>query len=923
MLNGPPGMVAVSVQDLGDELPLSQVSDQQFQMGLAAFEGILASQASRLGAGAEAEAKRFVEGMVPGFGAAYDVYLTKQRDIVETIKFGNLVKKDGGYTSWYSGPKTAVGEWPMYRKLLEARLPESAVQGIDESTTRILSRCANPKEPGDRRKGLVIGYVQSGKTANYAGLVAKAVDAGYRIVIVLAGMYTNLRAQTQARLETDLNVNDASDKPGVAWSLLTGRDSDIGAHINVGFIANTGNVAIMIVKKHESRLANVAKFLQSIPEDTRRNRAVLIIDDESDQATPNTQSDRDLVSTINRRVRDIWKEVRTGTYVAYTATPFANIFIDPNDDEDLYPDDFAMVLPKPEGYMGAESFFDVSQNADAQDEDEAIYSLAHVIQPHEAEILVPGKNISAFEPEVTESLDDAIRWFVIATAIRQIRTDKASHSSMLLHTSHRVVAHQLLKDAVSDFTASLALNRDAEEPAFKGVFEREVDNGAHLRGDAVIPRWQEIWTKVLEIIGRVTVKIDNGLSEDRLAYPDDSPQFVIAIGGGTLSRGLTLEGLVVSYFLRSSNTYDTLLQMGRWFGFRPGYQDLARVWVAPGLLEDYAHLARVEREIRSEVAVLESEGKTPRDLAIRVRSHPGRLQITSPGKMANTTIVHAGLGGTRRQTIYLDRSVEGTVKSQAAARQLVATAISRNLPRYTQLTGSKALRGSQVFVGLGNDDVVEFLKHYWVASSDPWLQASAMDEWLGSHGSATSWHLVLVSGPARLGGFDYAPGVEVGLVSRAPLDEKYWTPERLPEAPPEGSDVVNIRALMSSGDSLLDLRLLAENGVLQDPAGLLEDADANDIGSVRQVRRALAPDAGVIVLYAVSRDSQPLAKSRTRRAMKAENDLVGLGVIYPHAANEDDGEFIAAAVRAVVNEDDSDSASSFADTEGDFDPEAQ
>lgn len=894
----------------------TQVSDALFRTGLAAFEGILASQSGRAGSAVEAEAKRLVEMMVPGFGAAYDVYIASQRNIVETIAVGNLVKKDGGYSSWYSGPRTTVGEWPSYKKVLESRLPETAVQGIDDSTSRILSRCANPKEPGDRRKGLVIGYVQSGKTANYAGLIAKAVDAGYRIIIVLAGMYTNLRAQTQLRLESDLNVNDASDKAGIAWALLTGRDTDIAAKNNVGFIASTSNVAIMVVKKHERRLANVAQFLRDIPEETLRNRAVLLIDDESDQATPNTQADRDLVSTINQRVRDIWKEVQTGTYVAYTATPFANIFIDPNNDEDLYPDDFAMVLPKPDEYMGADSFFDVAQNADS-DDDEAIHSLSHVVPAEEAETLVPkGRDVSKYSPEVTESLDSAIRWFILATAIRQLRTSEVSHSSMLLHTSHRVAAHQLLKDTVAAFAEKLALNRDSEEPAFKQVFDREVDRASDLRAGELAPSWEQVWQKAREIVGRLTVKIDNGESDDRLTYPDDDPQFVIAIGGGTLSRGLTLEGLVVSYFLRTSNTYDTLLQMGRWFGFRPHYKDLARVWVGPGLLEDYGHLARVERELRAEVAMLESEGKTPRDLAIRVRTHPGRLQITSPGKMSHTMVVHAGLGGTRRQTIYLDRSADGAKRSQEAARVLVRGASERNLKPLFQASSKSS--PSIVIPGLRNEDVVDFLQRYWVAASDPWLQPDAMRVWLEEHGESVTWNLTLVSGPATLGSFDYADNIRVNLVSRAPLKEQYWDASRLPAEPPAGSDVVNIRALMSSGDSVLDLRVLADNGLLSDPENLLETTDTNDMNSVRRTRRALAPDVGAILLYAVSAESQPLEKSKTRRPMGAELDLIGLGVIYPHAEAEEDGEFVAVSVQPVLSEDESDETTRFRDTEGDY-----
>lgn len=900
----------------------TQLSAEQFHNGLLAFEGILAGQLGRSASAAELEARKIMEGMMPGFGIALDLHLADQRDIIETIKLGNLVKKDGGYTSWYSGPRLATGEWPDYKKVLATKIPDAGVQGVDESTTRILSRCANPKEPGDRRKGLVIGYVQSGKTANYAGLIAKAVDAGYRIIIVLAGMYTNLRAQTQLRLETDLNVNDAKDKSGVAWSLLTGRDTDIAPSNSVGFMSSSTNVAIMVVKKHEKRLANVARFLREIPEATLRNRAVLIIDDESDQATPNTLSDREMVSTINKRIRSIWAEVPTGSYVAYTATPFANMFIDPSDPKDLYPEDFAMVLPRPDGYMGADSFFDIGQNAD-NDEDEPIYALSHVIDLAEAQSLVPGRDIDNFDPEVTPSLDDAIRWFIVATAIRQIRTGKKSHSSMLLHTSHRVAAHQRLKDAVASFTEDLALRRDAEEQAFRSVFIEETERAAHLRGSELVPEWAAVWDRVRKIVGRLTVKIDNGQSDDRLVYPDDSPQFVIAIGGGTLSRGLTLEGLVVSYFLRTTNTYDTLLQMGRWFGFRPHYEDLARVWVGPGLLEDYSHLARVEREIRAEVAVLEAEGKTPRELAIRVRTHPGRLQITSPGKMTNAMIVHAGLGGTRRQTIYLDRSAEGARLSQSAARRLVEVARSRGTTHLVHDPHGNSARDSLMFAGLQNGDVVDFLRHYWVVS-DPWLQAEKMETWLKNHGAGVSWNLVLVSGPRKRGTFAYAPGVEVGLVSRSPLREEYWKPERLDGELRQGSDVVNIRALMSGTDSILDLEILAANDALVDPSGLLQGTDTSRIESVRATRKAIAPDIGTILLYVVDRASSPLAKSKTRAGMDAEEHLVGLGVIFPHAEAEEQGEFVAADVQPPLVEDEPSESADWHDTEGDFaHPEAE
>src|SRR5699024_7641296 len=190
--------------------------------------------------------------------------------------------------------------------------------------------------------------------------------------------------------------------------------------------------------------------------------------------------------------------------------------------------------------------------------------------------------------------------------------------------------------------SELALDVDNQELAFKSVFDEEIDNAAPLRGGQSVPKWDQLWPVAAEILANVVVKIDNGRSDDRLIYIPGKPQTVIAVGGGTLSRGLTLEGLVVSYFLRSSNTYDTLLQMGRWFGFRPGYADLVRVWMGPGLLDEYAHLASVERQLRDEVEEMEKEGRTPREFAIKVRSHPGRLEITGKNKMTAAQLVRAG-----------------------------------------------------------------------------------------------------------------------------------------------------------------------------------------------------------------------------------------------------------------------------------------
>ena len=869
------------------------LDEKRFRDALGAYEGILAGRSGQADQrAAHREVVAIVEGMFPGFREAYEAYVDEQENTVKRIKDGDLIRKDGGRPDWYSGAKTRVGEWPAYRKRLEqGGLPADAIESIHRSTDRILSQCANPKAVGDRRKGLVIGYVQSGKTANFTGLIAKAVDEGYRIIIVLAGMYTNLRVQTQLRLQKDLAIDNAEEHPGIGWQRLTSPSADMGNDNSPGVFSLTSNVALMVVKKHEMRLANVTRFLESIPDATLNRRPVMIIDDESDQATPNTLGAKDLVSTINRRIRALWAAVPTGTYVAYTATPFANVFIDPSDDGDLYPEDFISVLPKPASYMGSELFFDVDQTVDSG-EDEVIHQLAHEVPEHEAEIFTPRpKKIDDFAPEMTPSLTSAIRWFILATAIRELRSSRSRDSSMLVHTSQLVRVHQLTKEVISGFISGIALDVDNQEAEFRAVYEEEKDRAVSLRGSEQMPEWAPLWNAAKKVLEGVVVKIDNGASDDRLVYDPASTQTVIAVGGGTLSRGLTLEGLVVSYFLRSSNTYDTLLQMGRWFGFRPGYADLVRVWMGPGLLDEYAHLATVEKQLRDEVAEMEKEGRTPRDFAIKVKSHPGRLEITSKGKMEAARLARAGLGGTRRQTIYLDKSSTGRERALHASAGLVRRAVEKGRPVLTRGAHSDRRNPTLMYQGVTNTDLITFLEQYWVSPTDRWLQPDGMRSWLERHGADAEWNLVLVSGSSK-DDHEYVPGVAVKASRRAPLLAKNWSASTLGVELPEHAELVNIRALMAGDDYLLDLRILADNGELDEKdIEVLDGVDKHKVSAVKTARSLIRPDEGTILLYAVDGRSEPAKDSKTRTSMDADGTIIGLGIVFPHAEAEDPEEY--------------------------------
>lgn len=891
-------------------------SNERFPSALTVYEAVYDAQKTM--SNQEVARERAVEQakiIDPDFAEHYKDYLLRQRDQMKYLQTGQMLKKEGAEETWYSGARTVRGVWPDYRAKIDGKLPRAAVETIDETTEATLYRMANPKRPGSKRKGLVLGYVQSGKTANFQALIAKSVDAGYRVVIVLAGLYSNLRAQTQARLEQDLELYGIDpDRKTVAWDLKTDDRNDIAANAKATLLGNPNNVVIMVVKKHEKRLKNVEQFLHRIPQHLKGSSPVLVIDDESDQASPNSQAGRDQVSTINRRLRDIWKEVETGTYVAYTATPFANLLINPAEEEDFYPEDFIVSLPKPEGYLGADDFFDTTETAaeDDEAEDEKIFDLSLDIPVDEAEVLVPsGRDIEAYAPEITQSLGEAIRWFILATAIRELRTGRVEHSSMLVHTTHRVKGHELQKEVIDDFLRELALGADQE--TMRAVHKKQTAHGAGLSHGEPSFSWDEIWNRVGEILPSFTVKIDNGKSSDRLAYPDGEPQRVIAVGGGTLSRGLTLEGLVVSYFLRSSNAYDTLLQMGRWFGFRPHYADLVRVWVGPGLIDDYRHLARVERQIRDEISQMAKEDLTPRRFAPKILIHPGRLEITARGKMADATLVRAGIGGTRRQTIYLDKEHEAALAQLEAASKLVERAASRS--------GGDPLRGRRgdlLYHGLRNEDIVEFFEDFWTA--DPWMQPDAMERWLSEYGRYTDWELVLVSGVGKGSHPVEIAGVTIGTTRRARIRDGKWSPEKTTFERPSTADLVNIRALMSSADYTADISILAENGQLSaEDQGAFEALKKDDVEAVKDFRKKVCPDTGVLLLYLIDKSSKAQESSKARTDMDSQDHLVGLGVVFPHAGAEDPYEYASALIveeNAEAGVEDEDEL--LVDREGDF-----
>ena len=393
---------------------------------------------------------------------------------------------------WYSGPETGDSYWPaLEQRLLASRMAE-VVPEIDQASTKVVAHLANPRIWDLSKRGMVLGYVQSGKTANFTAVMAKAADRGYGLLIVLSGIHNNLRRQTQVRIAKDLGL--ASGR----WVALTNEDADFAndARHSGASQLRPDRPVVIVVKKNQSRLKGLKEWLKETPIDIRSRTPVLLLDDEADQATPNSATGRQRRTAINRLIREIWALIPTGTYVGYTATPFANIFMDPNDEEDLYPSNFIIDLPRPDDYFGAERLFG-REPLSEDDEPEPGLDMVRRIPDQEAEQLRPPSSKddrAAFDHPLPDSLKRAAEWFLVASAIRRAR-GHVDHSSMLVHTTHFAMPHFTMQRHLKEYLTELGAQFRAGDTtalqrsfASKGTGQQRSQLSACLRREEVARR---------------------------------------------------------------------------------------------------------------------------------------------------------------------------------------------------------------------------------------------------------------------------------------------------------------------------------------------------------------------------------------------------------------------------------------------------
>lgn len=605
---------------------------------------------------------------------------------------------------WYIGDLRRPGPFMAryLQKLAEDSWPVRSIDELRDSTARVVELLDNPAREGPWNwRGLVVGDVQSGKTAHYAGVINRAVDAGYRVIIVLAGMHNLLRLQTQQRLELDFLGYDTSPERQDTGQMKAVGVGTIPPALSVGSLtlaAPTGdfNVAfarqanfapldqpcLFVVKKNATILRNLNAWIGRLPKEFRA-APLLLIDDEADQASIDTGDqptlsdgsfDEDYDPTrVNGEVRKLLRSFARSSYVAYTATPFANILI--HDERaaadygaDLFPSTFIFSLTPPDDYFGPAAVFGTT----AEGPSGGLPVIRHV--PRSEEGWIPETHDKTLRPrhegrdELPPSVREALRSFIIACAVRTARGRPTAHNSMLIHVSRFVDVHDRIHAQVErylDDVRARISGADAETLAeFEAMWRDDFVATTGAIADTVFARgivhveWSDVLRCLADSSDRIQVVVANGRSKASLDYERyrDTGLSVIAIGGDKLSRGLTLEGLTVSYFLRVSKQYDSLLQMGRWFGYRRGFADICRLYTTGDMEDWFRHVATANQELRAELAHMRVMLQTPKDYGLRVEAH-SIMGVTAANKRRHASERRTGFAGEGKvQTVmHVDR----------------------------------------------------------------------------------------------------------------------------------------------------------------------------------------------------------------------------------------------------------------------------
>ena len=871
--------------------------------------------------------------------------------LIENAEFNNktwmdsahtMASEDRNWSPWLTKAKPDISwlYWKRYEQLLRNQgWPETVIETLDETIDQTLGQLTNPKQEGSwDRRGMVVGSVQSGKTANYTGLICKAADAGYKVIIVLAGFHKNLRSQTQIRIEEGflgydksepgspklVGVGDIAHDHKKLWpdSATTRADNgDFGAGESKNFANSIDRPLVFVVKKNKSVLENLIRYLkgqgmaQKGITDPQQPAPIseiplLLIDDESDQGSINTnkanlrsttpdedeQYDPEIDPTvINGLIRTILNTFEQSAYVAYTATPFANIMIHKESTskkfgEDLFPRSFITCIEAPTNYVGPQKMFGYTDTETGEETDglpltRKIYDYADSLHLKEKNGWMPPLHKNGHKPmyqgeaRVPPSLYRALLSYLLSCSARVLRGQGNKHSSMLVHVTRlndvqgRVTSQ--VKESLASIRQSLVYGSDDPHSSvwhdLEALWEQDyVKTTSAINAERCpVHSWNEIRKVLPKVVQTIKIREINGSAGDVLDYERhrNTGLNVIAIGGDKLSRGLTLEGLLVSYFTRPSKTYDTLMQMGRWFGYRDGFIDLTRLFAPEELINWFRHISDADSELRKDFQTMWLAGATPENFGHRVRTHP-LLQVTSPVKMRHGQKEKCSYSGDLVQTIVFHVGDDERFQNISATNSLLNEAGEK---RYSRMRSTES---RLIWQGVPAKLIITFLESYKAGSEngvrrvDTNLIAKYVNAQIDK-GNLINW-TVLVSGKpftdpkksVKLAGFD------VGLVTRTDKDHEadYFRPGVI--SSPNDERVIS---LTEDGfqQALRETRKIVE---LQKGS---EEAEKVTHPRGPQLRKYRPSSEGLLIIYPIDPSSHPESESAS------DKPFIGFAISFP------------------------------------------
>ncbi|WP_341832432.1 Z1 domain-containing protein [Sphingobacterium thalpophilum] len=841
---------------------------------------------------------------------------------------------------WVKNAKSEINWdfWNRYRMYLEQKnYAPDTLNKMDNLTDDILDRLIRPDSniPSDKR-GLIVGHVQSGKTGNYIGLMCKAADAGYRLIIVLAGIHNSLRSQTQLRIDegflgfdTQLarSITQTSDRIGVgrinptliAHSLTTNEingDFNRKASETSGISIGGKDPIILVIKKNASVMKNLLGWLASrgkTMEDGKKqikNLPLLVIDDEADNASINIS--KNYVSGINACIRSMLKLFEQSAYIGYTATPYANIFIKQYTDDDvkgldfnvhniplslgkdIFPKNFIVNIPAPSNYIGPEKLFGIESLENIDKEIEPL-ELIRVVDDYA--IYIPeGHKKDEPKPEtLTElplTLHEAIKCFFLSCAARRARGQANEHNSMLVHVTRFIDWQDRIATLVENQVRAYARLIEFPNRKFLGELEqlwkdrfvkvtKQVIDSPSVNDPSIVEMsWADIEPHLYAAVAKIEIRAVHGDTNiNRLKHKNIRPLdyydhrktglSVIAVGGNKLSRGLTLEGLTISYFLRASKMYDTLMQMGRWFGYRPGYLDLCRLYTSEELVKWYQHITVATEEMRAEFDRMGDLDKTPADYGLKVRTHPDSLVITAANKFRYKKIMTLSLSGVLEETYSFKKNDPKHLVNYNNTLKLIN---DLGLPNGTINTES-ILRNHFVWRGRNNADrIIDYL--YGYASMQPTFNVNLINRFISEqqkYGLITNWTIVLINNTTTDKTVKINTDITVGLTKRSDFtpDSNYYT--------------INKSHIIDPRHEFIDLTdeeiEIAFKRTIEDAKKNGKNLSKIDKPSPVRVKEIRPDEQALLLIYLL--DPQP----KEDKAPLSSIPIVGLAVSFPWMKN--------------------------------------